>query len=102
MDLDLITFGVFESVAEILLATGTILGLTALLGKLIPENIRDKVLPPSACFMGVLLAVSSQLSHGDMVTVTGIMVGIVFGGSVTGLYSVAKDLKQTPNVVVNK
>lgn len=102
MEIDLLTFGVFKTAAELLLATGTILGLTGLVGKFIDPLKRDKILPPVACALGIGIAVASQLSHGDPVTLAGVMVGVVFGGSVTGLYSVAKEMKATPQTVISQ
>jgi hypothetical protein len=93
MELDLITFGVLRDAGELLLATGGILGLTAMLGKVIPDDLRDKILPFAALGLGVLLSISFQLSHSDPVTVQGILFGIVFGGSVTGLYTVTKEIR---------
>lgn len=100
MELDLATFGVFKDAAEVLLATGTILGMTALIGKALPDTLRDRVLPGIACLLGIGIALAFQMQHGEPVTIIGAMVGVVFGGSVTGLYAVAKNMKQTPQVVV--
>lgn len=94
MELDIITYGVFKTLGEVGLATGTILGLTGLAGKLVPEKRRDTVLPVLACILGVGIAYAFQISHGDAVSLVGGMVGVVFGGAVTGLYSVAKDIKK--------
>lgn len=102
MELDLITFGVIRDAGELVLSTGGLLGLTGLIGKLLSDVMRDKVLPFVAMFLGVGIAVTFQLAHGDPVSVFGILFGIVFGGSVSGLYAVTKDIKKTPNVVVNE
>ncbi len=101
MEIDLITFGVFKTVGEIALATGCLLGITALVGNALAGTLRDRLLPVFACLLGIGIACASQISHGDTVSIVGVMVGVVFGGSVTGLYKVTKDIKQTPQTVVN-
>lgn len=101
MELDLLTFGVFKTLAEVALASGVILGLTGLAAKVVPDGWRDRSLPVLACVAGVGAALAVQHSHGDAVTVIGAMVGIVLGGTVTGLYGAAKDYKKTPQTVVS-
>ena len=94
MELNLITFGVLQNLSELALATAGILGLTGLLGKIIPEKMRDTVLPFSAMAIGIILAVAFQISHEGHATIMGILFGILFGGAVTGLYDVTKQIKQ--------
>lgn len=101
-EINLVTFGVFKTLAEVALASGALLGITALIGKVTPSTLHDRVLPVLACVLGVGIAFAFQASHGDAPTLVGGLVGVVFGGSVTGLYAVAKDMKKTPNVLVNQ
>lgn len=69
----------------IALQAGTILGLTGLIGKTIPEHLRDVWLPWCAMLIGVVVVVLPQY-----IDITLWMQGIVLGGTVTGLYAVKK------------
>lgn len=82
---------------DVAMQTGVILGLTGLIGKTLPETWRDKVLPWCALAIGIFVVVVPAYMD-----VAPIFQGIILGGSVTGLYGVAKDMKQTPQVVVQK
>lgn len=82
------------------LQAGVILGLTSVVGKFIPENMRDRVLPVVALLFGILAVYGTEAK--EAMTLLLAFKGVVVGGTVTGLYSVAKDMKTTPNVVVNK
>jgi uncharacterized membrane protein len=82
---------------DVALQSGAIIGLTAVIGKVVPEAWRDIGMPIVAMLIGIGVTVLPMY-----IDVTPILQGIVLGGSVTGLYGVAKDMKTTPNVVVNK
>lgn len=79
------------------LQSGVVLGLTSVIGKFVPESFRDQTLPLVAMLMGILAVLGTE-----GVTLMLGFKGIVLGGTVTGLYGVAKDMKKTPNVVVNE
>lgn len=81
----------------VILQTGVILGLTSVIGKFVPESMRDTWLPVVALCMGV-----GAVFGTEGITVLLAFKGIVMGGTVTGLYSVAKDMKQTPQTVVQQ
>lgn len=82
---------------DVALQSGAIIGLTAVIGKIVPEAWRDIGMPVIAMLVGIGVTVLPLY-----VDIAPILQGIVLGGSVTGLYGVAKDMKTTPNVVVNK
>lgn len=79
------------------LQSGVILGLTAVIGKFVPEYLRDTWLPLCALIIGIAAVFGTE-----GVTVLLAFKGVILGGTVTGLYSVTKDIRQTPQVVVNK
>lgn len=81
----------------IALQVGTILGLTAVIGKFVPDVWRDKGLPVVALAVGILAVFGTE-----GVSIMLAFKGIVMGGATTGLYAVAKDMKKTENVVVNQ
>ena len=58
MELDLLTFGVFKTLSEVALASGTILGLTGLISKFVTEAQRNTILPAVACVLGVGMWIS--------------------------------------------
>ncbi len=78
----------------IVLQTGVILGLTAVIGKFVPDRLRDAWLPVVALLMGI-----GAVMGTEGISVLLAFKGIVMGGTITGLYGVAKDMKQTPQVV---
>lgn len=82
------------------LQAGVILGLTSVIGKFIPERLRDTVLPLAALVIGIGAVYGTE--GMEVMTVALAFKGIVLGGTITGLYATVKDMKQTPNVVVNK
>lgn len=82
---------------DVALQSGAIIGLTAVIGKIVPESWRDIGMPIVAMLVGIGVTVLPLY-----VDIAPILQGIVLGGSVTGLYGVAKEMKTTPNVVVNK
>lgn len=72
---------------------GAIIGLTALIGKTIPEKykaLRDILLPWVAMVLGVGTIAFPKYQAGELITVDDIQLGIVLGGSLTGLYAVVK------------
>lgn len=79
------------------LQSGVILGLTAVLGKFVPEKMRDTWLPLAALGIGIAAVFGTE-----GVTVLLAFKGVILGGTVTGLYSVTKEIRETPQVVVNK
>ena len=81
------------------LQAGVILGLTSVFGKFIPESMRDKVLPLVALFVGVGAVYGTE--GMEVMTIALVFKGIVLGGTITGLYATAKDMKKTPNVVAS-
>lgn len=72
----------------LILQTGVILGLTSVIGKFIPDHLRGNILPVIA----VLLGIGAVFGTEGISTLLAFK-GIVLGGSVTGLYSVAKEIK---------
>lgn len=82
---------------DVALQSGAIIGLTAVIGKIVPESWRDIGMPVIAMLVGIGVTVLPLY-----VDIAPILQGIVLGGSVTGLYGVAKEMKTTQNVVVNK
>lgn len=78
-----------EVVTDMALQTGAILGLTSLAAKVTPADWRGIALPIVAMVVGVLVVVLPLY-----VDITPVFQGIVLGGSVTGLYGVAKDMKK--------
>lgn len=85
-------------VVDLAMQTGVIVGLTSLVAKLPwPSTWRDIALPVSAALIGVAVVVLPLY-----VDIGAVFQGIILGGSVTGLYGAAKDIKKTPNVVVNE
>ncbi len=86
-----------KMVIDIGMQTAVIIGITSLLAKLPwPEKWRDIVLPFAACLIGIGTVVIPLY-----VDVGAVFQGIILGGTVTGLYGAAKDIKQTPQVVAN-
>lgn len=85
------------NLVDVALQSGAIIGLTAVIGKIVPSSWRNIGMPIVAMLVGVGVTVLPLY-----VDITPILQGIVLGGSVTGLYGVAKEMKTTPNVVVNK
>lgn len=77
-----------ETMVDLAMQTGVILGLTSLIGKLTPEGARSVVLPIAAMIIGIIVVVLPVYMD-----VGPIFQGIVLGGSVTGLYGVAKEIK---------
>lgn len=81
------------------LQAGVILGLTSVIGKIVPQKMRDTVLPFVALLVGVFAVYGTEGT--EVMTIALVFKGIVLGGTVTGLYSTAKDMKKTPNIVAN-
>lgn len=81
------------------LQAGVILGLTSVFGKLIPKKFHDKVLPLAALVIGVGAVYGTE--GMEAMTVALAFKGIVLGGTITGLYATAKDMKKTPNTVAS-
>lgn len=75
---------------DVAMQSGAIIGITAVIGKIVPKSLRDVGMPVIAMLVGV--AVTVLPLYFD---ITPILQGIVLGGSVTGLYGVAKDMKAT-------
>lgn len=72
----------------LVLQTGMILGLTSVIGKFIPEHLRGSILPVVALLLGV-----GAVFGTEGISTLLAFKGIVLGGSVTGLYSVAKEIR---------
>lgn len=72
-----------ELAVTMALQAGTILGLTGLIGKTLPDSWRDRLLPWVAMAIGCAVVVLPQY-----VDITLWMQGIALGGTVTGLYAV--------------
>lgn len=79
-----------KTIVDIAMQTGVIVGLTSLVAKITPEHLQKIVLPFAAMFIGVAAVVLPLY-----VDIGAVFQGIILGGSVTGLYGAAKDLKQT-------
>lgn len=77
---------------------GVIIGLTAVIGKFVPDQLRDKWLPLVALLVGVVTAVVPVILP-DSTIIVAVYNGIVWGGSATGLYATAKGRK-TPDTAV--
>lgn len=88
------TYGVFLTGAELTLATAFVVGITALVKRYIAEDKHDTHVPPVAVVLALVSTISLQISHGTGVTVSGIMVGVVFGLTVSGVYAAAKEIKK--------
>lgn len=73
--------------------TAVILGLTSLVAKITPDKARAIVLPFAAMFIGVAVVMLPLY-----VDIGPAFQGIVLGGSVTGLYGVAKEMKKTEGI----
>lgn len=85
-------------VIDLAMQTGAIVGLTSLVAKMPwPNAWRDIILPVAASIIGVAVVVLPM--YFDIAPV---FQGIILGGSVTGLYGAAKDIRKTPQVVVNE
>lgn len=82
---------------DVALQSGAIIGLTAVVGKVVPEKMRDVGMPIVAMLIGICVTVLPLY-----VDIAPILQGIVLGGSVTGLYGVAKEMKAAPSTVVTK
>lgn len=80
----------------IALQSGVILGLTSVVGKFLSDAQRNTWLPVVALIVGV-----GAVFGTEGVSVLLAFKGVILGGTVTGLYSVTKEIKQTPNVVEN-
>jgi hypothetical protein len=85
---------------QLIIETAVILGMTSVIGKLVPRTWRDRVLPACAMLIGVL-AVYGVEAVGGVLTFALAFKGVILGGTVTGLYATAKDMKKTPNIVAN-
>ncbi len=85
-----------QMVVDIAMQSAVIVGLTSLARKVIPEKWTETVLPIIAMCIGIGVVVLPLY-----VDVGAVFQGIILGGTVTGLYGAAKDMKQTPNVVQN-
>jgi uncharacterized membrane protein len=77
-----------EGASLIALQTGTVIGLTALASKIIPEKARNLLLPVIAMLIGIGVIVLPEY-----VNIAPYLQGIILGGSATGLYAVAKEIK---------
>lgn len=73
----------------LMLQTGVILGLTNVIGRFVPQDMRDSILPVVAVLLGVGTVFGTEAGSPVLLAFK----GIVMGGSVTGLYSVAKEVK---------
>ncbi len=74
-----------NTIVDVAMQSGAIVGLTAVIGKMIPSDKKDAIMPVVAMIIGVLVMVLPQY-----VDINPMMQGIVLGGSVTGLYGIAK------------
>jgi hypothetical protein len=75
-------------IVDIVKAGGAVIGLTEVIGKFVPETARDTVLPLLALIFGVVMTTVPKILAGDAATAEDVMMGIVIGGTTTGLYSV--------------
>lgn len=79
-----------DLVVTLAMQTAFVVGVTAVLGKFIPENARNSMLPLAALGLGVI-AVTAHLWMPDGLPAL-IAQGVALGGTATGLYTVTKDI----------
>ena len=79
-----------ENLYPLLIDGGAIVGLTALLGSLVPAGYGKYVKPWIAMVLGVLTSCYSQIVAGIPLDPVCVGQGIILGGTVTGLYKVVK------------
>lgn len=71
-----------------------VLGITEIAKKWVPEASHDRIIPTIALVLGVSVVCGAKLLAGEPVTLEDIGVGVILGGTTTGLYAVTKDIKQ--------
>lgn len=69
---------------------GAIVGLTALLGTLIPEGYGKYIKPWIAMLLGIAAVCYPKWAAEGILTPADIQAGIILGGTVTGLYKVVR------------
>lgn len=79
-----------ENLAPLAVDVGAIVGLTALLGSLVPTGYGKHIKPWIAMILGVAAMIVPKLAAGEPITPEDVFAGIVLGGSVTGLYKVVR------------
>ena len=77
--------------------SGVVLGLTSVIGKFLSDAQRNTWLPLAALILGIGTVLGTE-----GVTVLLAFKGVILGGTVTGLYSVTKEVKAAPQVVVQQ
>lgn len=72
-----------------------VMAVTNLVARRVPPSWRNELLPWVALVAGVVVVVGQDVSAGRPITLAAVLMGIVVGGTSTGLYSVGKEVLGT-------